>query len=571
MSSPYVLREYSLVADGERGALCGPDGNISWLCVPSWHDDAVFADLIGGDGRYAVTPVERYVWGGYYEPATLIWRHSWVTIDNRVVECRDAMAAPADPRYAVLLRQISGSGGTVEITLDLRGRFGAERMSELRQDDSGRWTGRSGSLRFRWSGADDAVVTDSGELSARWRLEPGQTRDLVLEIGRTLPDEPTDASQAWTATGVYWENSMPSLHATVAPRDARHSYAVLRGLTTSGGGMVAAATMSLPERAEMGRNFDYRYCWIRDQCYAGIAAQVAGATDLVDAAVSFVSERLIADGASMSPAYQIDGEPIPSQRSLELAGYPGGFDVIGNQVNKQLQLDAFGEALQLLSAAVDRLDTDGWRALSVAVDAIDRHWPQPEAGIWELHDDFWTHSRLSCVAGLRAAARIAPVADAARFVQLAETIMAETTRRCLRSDSVWQRSPSLIGTDASLVMPSVRGALPADDPRTRNTLAAVRGELASDGYVYRYAHGNHPLGEIEGAFLLCGFMMALAQFDQGHHVDAFRWFERTRSACGPPALFAEEYDVRQRQLRGNLPQAFVHAALLETASRLADA
>lgn len=132
----------------------------------------------------------------------------------------------------------------------------------------------------------------------------------------------------------------------------------------------------------------------------------------------------------------------------------------------------------------------------------------------------------------------------------------------------WLRSPSHPGTDASLLLPPVRGALPARDPRTAATLHAVRHQLSRDYYVYRFRHDQRDLGAAEGAFLLCGFMMALAEHHHGDPIRAIRYFERNRAACGPPGLFSEEYDVTQRQLRGNLPQAFVHAMLLECASRL---
>jgi len=134
----------------------------------------------------------------------------------------------------------------------------------------------------------------------------------------------------------------------------------------------------------------------------------------------------------------------------------------------------------------------------------------------------------------------------------------------------WQRSPRLTGVDASLLLPPVRGAIPVDDPRTRTTLEAVRRELTEDGFVYRFRHDERELGDAEGAFLLCGFMMALAEDQQGHGNCAMRWFERNRAACGPPGLFCEEYDVRQRQLRGNLPQAFAHALMLECTATLTD-
>jgi GH15 family glucan-1,4-alpha-glucosidase len=132
----------------------------------------------------------------------------------------------------------------------------------------------------------------------------------------------------------------------------------------------------------------------------------------------------------------------------------------------------------------------------------------------------------------------------------------------------WQRSPADPRADAALLLPVIRGAVPADDPRSRATIRAVREELAEDGYVYRFRHDPRPLHKAEGAFLLCGFWLAQVAQACGEHADAAHWFERNRAACGPAALYTEEYDVHQRQLRGNLPQAFVHAGLLETAARL---
>jgi GH15 family glucan-1,4-alpha-glucosidase len=247
--------------------------------------------------------------------------------------------------------------------------------------------------------------------------------------------------------------------------------------------------------------------------------------------------------------------------------------VCGNQAKDQFQLDVFGEALQLLATAArhDRLDGDGIRAMRGAAAAIEQCWQQPDAGIWEIDDEWWTQSRLSCVAGLRAAARSLPADPVAgRWDDLAATILAETSRRCLSPDGWWRRSPRHDSTDASQLLPPVRGALPADDPRTRATLRQVVDRLSEDGYVYRFDHENgHPLGQDEGAFTLCGFITSLATAYDGDAETALRWFERTRSVSGPPGLLTEEFDVRQRQLRGNLPQAFTHALLLETAQRLA--
>ncbi len=252
-------------------------------------------------------------------------------------------------------------------------------------------------------------------------------------------------------------------------RDARHSYAVLRGLTSSGGGMVAAATMSLPERAEEGRNYDYRYVWIRDQCYVGQAVAADGPHPLLDDAVRFVSERLLADGPNLKPAYTTSGGPVPDQRSLDLPGYPGGHDIVGNHVNAQFQLDALGEALLLFAAAArhDHLGTDHYKAVTAAVAAIETRWREPDAGIWELDSHRWAHSRLICAAGLRAIATAgAAPADAAAWSGLADTLLADAASDCVHPSGRWQRAPDDPRVDAALLLPAIRGALPAGDPRS---------------------------------------------------------------------------------------------------------
>lgn len=576
--SPNVLREYALLADGERGALIGPRGDIAWMCAPSWDSDAVFSSLIGGSGVYAITPaVPRFVWGGYYEEGTLIWHSRWIT-EEGVIECREALAFPGDMHRLVLLRRVIAvdTDARVKVRLDARAGFGKRPLEGLDRQ-GGVWTGRLGRLHLRWSGADKARPgerADKRVLSLEFKLPAGGHRDFVLELSdQTLPEEIPEPDHAWQATEHTWCTTVPELSGSFAPRDARHAYAVLRGLTSTGGGMVASATMSLPERAEQGRNYDYRYVWIRDQCFTGEAIAAAGAYPLLDDAVRFVTARLLDDGPNLSPAYTTVGGRIPGPRSLHLAGYPGGYDIAGNHVNKQFQLDAFGESLLLLAAAAhhDHLDADGWRAAEAAASAIAARWTEPEAGIWELDNQRWSHSRLICVAGLRAASR-APGAPSGRigdWLALAEAVLADTAGHCTHSSGRWQRAPNDERVDAALLLPGIRGALPARDPRTAATLAAVRGELDEDHYVYRFRQQAGRLGDAEGAFLLCGFVVALAAHQHGDTLEAIRYFERGRAACGPPGLYSEEYDVTQRQLRGNLPQAFVHALMLEASTRLA--
>jgi hypothetical protein len=571
---PQVLRDYALLADGERGALIGPQGDLAWLCVPRWDSDAVFSTLIGGAGCYALTPTGRYTWGGYYSPRSLIWNSRWVTADG-IVESREAFALPGDPHVVTILRRIRAHDGPTRINavLDLRAGFGAEPMRDTRRASDGTWTGHSGSVWFRWSGAPKARRGGAGPLATELVIPHRQVFDLVLELSDSpLEGNAPDPSEYWSATEAMWALAVPDLGANVlGPRDAEMAMAVLAGLTSADGGMVAAATMSLPERAQANRNYDYRYAWIRDQCYAGQAVAAHGHFPLLDSAVSFVSARLLADGPELKPAYTATGEAVPDERSLShLAGYPGGTDKVGNWVNRQFQLDAFGEALELLAAAssFDRLETDHWDAVETAVAAIERRWDEPDAGIWELDNQRWAHSRLTCVAGLRAIATHAPSSQSGRWSGLADAILADVSADCLHPDGRWQRSPGDERIDAALLIPGIRSALPASDPRTVATVRAVAMELLRDDYVYRFSHDARPLGEAEGSFLLCGFLLALALEQQDDHLGARSLFERNRSACGTPGLLAEEFDITQRQLRGNLPQAFVHALLLECSAAL---
>ncbi len=576
--APVTLHQYALVADGERGALLGPRGDLVLLCAPRWEDPAVFSSLVGGSGQYAVTPASpRFVWGGYYEPRSLIWRSRWVTSDG-IIECREALAVPADEHRLVLLRRIEAVQGParVSVVLDPHPDFGRT-VAALRRPDCHRsdgaadWVAEAEGLHLRWTGAPESCEADGTALRCDVEVAPGSHHDLVLEISDLpLPMVAVDADQAWARTEEHWDHAVPRLKDSLAPGDVDHSYAVLRGLTSQAGGMVAAATMALPERAESGRNYDYRYAWIRDQCYAGRAAARAGGDGLLASATTFVSARLLADGPHLKPAYTVDGGRVPDETHLQLPGYPGGAVRIGNWVNEQFQLDSLGEILLLLATAVHHgLDVpDQHRAALLAARVVTERWREPDAGIWELGDRQWTHSKLMCAAGLRSYARAHPGSDTADWPRLADSIVAHTDSTSRHPSGRWQRAPDDHRVDAALLLPAVRGAVDPSDPRSIATLDAVRRELGRDGYVYRFRHRPGPLNDAEGAFVLCGFQMALATHQQGNQVEAVRWFERNRGALGPPGLFTEEFDVMQRQLRGNLPQAFVHALLIESAVTL---
>ncbi|MCE5291970.1 MAG: glycoside hydrolase family 15 protein [Nocardiaceae bacterium] len=571
---PQTLRSYSAIADGERGAMLGSTGNVAWMCAPRWESDACFAGLLGGPGVFAVKPnSSRFVWGGSYEERSMIWRNRWIC-DDGVVTVREALAYPGDPRRAVLMRRIIATEGDaqVEVILDVRANFGKHRMTHIAKND-GIWTMRSGALHVRLSGARKGRINAAGELRAMVDVREGDYHDIVLEIAENeLSDAPVEPSPAWHATEHSWNRAVPRMTGSLADRDAEQAYAVVRGLTSNSGGMVAAPTMSLPERSGRNRNYDYRYAWIRDQCYAGQAVAAVGEGQLLADLVHFVTERVLTDGPDMQPAYTASGNGVPAEKYIDLPGYPGGRPKSGNWINEQFQLDALGDALLLFAAAapLDMLDTVDWRAVETTVSVIEKRWQEPDGGIWELHNDRWAHSRLNCAAGLRSVGLVAPAPQAAAWNSLADKIVADTSTDCLHATGRWQRAPQDPRVDAALLVPLARGAVPAGDPRTRATLDAVRSELCVDGYVYRFRVDPRPLADAEGAFLVCGYTMAWVTHQCGNDVEALRLFERNRAACGAAGLFTEEYDVDQRTLRGNLPQAFVHAVMLESAVRLAD-
>jgi alpha,alpha-trehalase len=229
---------------------------------------------------------------------------------------------------------------------------------------------------------------------------------------------------------------------------------------------------------EGGRNYDYRYAWVRDQCYAGLAVAAHGPHPLLDGTVRFLTERILAGGPGLMPACTVGGEPIPAERRLRLRGYLGGAARAGNRVIGQFQLDGLGESVELFAAAarLGRMAGENWRAAATAVEAVENRWREPDAGIWELGDEHWAHSRLACVSGLRSLAAAAPGPpgggvhrQAARWSALADTMLASLDD-CVHATGRWQRSPTGERVDAALLVPVIRDVLPPVDPRSQATV-----------------------------------------------------------------------------------------------------
>ena len=388
---PFALREYALLADGERGVLVGPRGEMAWMCFPEWDSPSVFSSLLGGSGSYQVTPVDdHFVWGGYYDESTLIWNSRWVTTDS-LIECREALAFPADPGRAVILRRVKAIHGParLRVRFDLRSDYGRRPMAGLR-GHGGVWAGHSGLVWWRWQTGPGVRQLRGGELSLQLDLAQGEQHDLVLELATErftsamLPPE-----ELWRATEESWKQTVPGLTQTSARRDATHAFAVLRGMTTSTGAMVAAATTSLPEQAEAGRNYDYRYAWIRDQCFAGqAAAAVDGGEYVLDSSVRFVTERLQADGPGLKPAYRASGDRVPDESRVDPPAWLPGWKGQGGQLG-QPAVPAGRPGRQPPAAGrrrtgLDRLELDHWRRPRSRWTPSPTGWhsPTPGSGSW---------------------------------------------------------------------------------------------------------------------------------------------------------------------------------------------
>lgn len=570
------LRDYAFIADGRRGALVGPTGDIAWMCFPTWSDSAIFAGLLDSGGVCRVAPPDDFVTGGYYEERSLIWHSRFVT-HHGIFESRDALVFPGSDERAILVRRVYAIAGEGELVVEFApaddyGRRGLGGWQHERHTFVSE--GRRLSIRLSVPPAAEMMRRSARGKGMTFRLQvvPGEHHDFVAEFvaGPGLANEPPKPDDCWSATESAWRAVVPDCSQVVAGPDVARSIAVLRGMTDAQGGTIAAATTSLPERDDSDRDYDYRFCWVRDICYVGQAgASITGAETLLDDAVRWVGDRLRSDKDRTAPAYLGDGEPVHRPTKLNVPGYPGGANMVGNRVREQFQLDLFGESLLLFSRAAScgRLDAEGWRAASIALEAIQKRWEEPEAGIWELEPRLWTHSRLICVAGLRAiSAAGAPITWSARALTLADHILDRTNESSLHPSGRWQRAPDDDRPDASLLLAEIRGALMPTDPRSVATRNAISTELAKDYYLYRYRNPSHELGEDEGAFLICNFWMTLAAIGAGSPIEAARWFERGRAAMSTTGLFSEEFDAGEHQLRGNLPQAFVHSMLIEAAA-----
>ena len=588
------IEDYALIGDLQTAALVGRDGSIDWLCLPHFDSAACFAALLGdqGNGRWQLAPSgAATATHRSYRSGTLILDTLWEGAEGsvRVIDFMPIRGTAPD-----VVRIVEGVTGRVEMRCDLTLRLDYGHILPWVRHTDGQLAAVAGpdALWLRTPvplhGHDDAST-------ATFTVSAGDRVPFVLtwQPSHLSAPEPVDPEQALQQASGFWTG-----WSSKAQLPGRWSEPVLRSLITlkalsfaPTGGIVAAATTSLPEQLGGARNWDYRYCWLRD---AGFTLQT-----LLDAGYSAEArswrewlERAVAgDPADLQILYSIEGRRrLPEWEVPWLAGYEGAHPVrVGNAAADQFQLDIYGDVLDTLSRARDAGlpgKDDSWDLQRGVLDFLERHWSDPDNGLWEIRGAprQFVHSKvMAWVAFDRAIDAVeqhgldGPVD---RWRQLRQQIHDEVCVRGFdRARNTFTQFYGSHGLDAALLLLPQVGFLPASDPRIRGTVRAIGDELLSDGYLLRYdpeadsgdGGSVDGLTGSEGAFLACSFWYADALALTGQQQAAEELFERLLALCNDVGLLSEEYDPTARRLIGNVPQAYSHVFLARTARQLATA
>ncbi len=579
------VERYALIGNTRTAALVGDDGSIDWMGAPRFDSPAFFAALLGTPehGRWRVAPagdVRRVCRA--YRPETLVLETEFETADG-AVRIIDFM--PLWPDRTDLVRIVEGLRGRVPMRTDLVMRMGYGAITP--------WVRRVDGALLAIAGPDSlelrAPVALRGEdftTAGTFDVAAGERVPFVLtwfESHRPRPI-PVDADAALAAAERFWHEWCG--RCTYQGRwdaQVRASLVVLKALTHSPtGGIVAAATTSLPERIAGVRNWDYRFCWIRDATFALYAFILAGYHDEARAWRQWLLRAAAGDPRQLQVLYGVAGERSLTELELPwLPGYEGSRPVrVGNGAAAQFQLDIYGELLDALHVARSAglaPDADAWGFQRTLADYVAAHWLDADKGIWEMRGDAhaFTHSRVMAWVALdravRAAERYGFAGPLDRWRETRARIHAEVCARGVDPRrNVFVQHYETANLDASALLIPLVGFLPADDPRVRATVAAIERELTVDGLVLRYRTegcvDGLPAGE--GVFLPCSFWLADNLALQGRHADATALFERLLALRNDVGLLSEEYDPAARRFLGNLPQALTHVALINTARNL---
>jgi GH15 family glucan-1,4-alpha-glucosidase len=583
------IEDYALIGDCETAALVGRNGSIDWLCWPRFDSPACFAALLGGpdNGRWLLAPEDSSaVISRRYRRDTLVLETRFETATGCIVVV-DFM--PPRGTASDLIRIVRGERGTVRMRTELIIRFGyGSFVPWMMRVEHDTWRAIAGpdmvSLRTSvpLHGEDLKTV-------AEFDVKAGESVSFALCYAPShLGSSPlSQVEEALTQTEAFWREWL------ARGRDAgRWSDSVKRSLITlraliyaPTGGIVAAPTTSLPERIGGTRNWDYRFCWLRDATLTLLAFMDAGFYEEAAEWRMWLLRAVAGRPEQMQIMYGVAGERrLPELEADWLPGYEGSLPVrIGNAAHSQLQLDVYGEIMDALSQARNGgLDPNdrAWAIQLELLKYLTRAWKEPDHGLWEVRGpaQHFTYSKVMCWVAFDRA-----IKDAERFGFDGAIDEWRRMRRCIHEqicergyDSERNCFVQAYGSDqldASLLLIPQLGFLPPQDRRVQGTIAAIEQELMVDGLVRRYntAATDDGLPAGEGAFLACSFWLADAYAMCGRRDEAQALYQRLTALANDVGLLSEEYDPSHRRMLGNFPQAFSHVALIATAFNLEQA
>ncbi len=586
---PSRIEDYGLIGDCETAALVGRDGSIDWLCWPAFDSDACFASLLGTDkhGRWLIAPVgEIQTSSRRYWDNTLILETRFETADG-VVALIDFM--PPRGNASDVVRLVRGVTGKVKLRMQLVIRFGfGADIPWVKRTEDGALLAIAGQdmtvLRtpVETRGEDLTTVAD-------FEVSEGETIPFVLTYGPShlpLPG-PINPALALQDTENFWLEWCSRCTYEGDSRDlVMRSLITLKALTYAPtGGIVAAPTTSLPEKLGGARNWDYRFCWLRDATFTLLALMNSGYTEEALAWHNWLLRAAAGSPANMQIMYGIMGQ----RRLLEwqagwLPGYEGAQPVrIGNAAHAQLQLDVYGELIDAFHQsrmAELELDETSWALECTVIEHLAGIWDRPDHGIWERRGEgrHYVSSKVMCwVAfdrGIKSAEKFGFKAPLDRWRRLRDAICVDVCEKGFDpAQNAFVESYGSQTLDASILLLPAVGFLPASDPRVRGTIAAIEQQLMRDGFVLR--HDPREVSDeqqpVEGAFLACSLWLADAYVLAGEIAKAQALFDRVVAVANDLGLLAEEFDSGAGRQTGNFPQALTHIALINTAQNLSAA
>lgn len=580
------IEDYALIGDCETAALVSRDGSIDWLCFPRFDSPACFAALLGDEenGRWSISPSQEYRVSRQYQKDTLILETTFET-DTGVAVVRDFM--PLRDGVNDVVRIVEGKSGRVTFDFELTIRFDYGRtIPWVTQTQDGVLTAIAG--------PDMLILTSPIELQgqdmrtcASFNVSAGDQLAFTLTYCPSHLPRPTaaDIEHAASDTANFWIDFV-SKCPDVGPytEQVKRSLITLKALTyMPTGGIVAAATTSLPEQLGGSRNWDYRYCWLRDATLTLIAFMKLGYYDEAVAWRDWLLRAVAGSSEQMQIMYGVAGERnLLEWEATWLEGYRSSQPVrIGNAAAEQFQLDVYGEVADAIAQALKGglpPHPRGRTLNSALIPFLAKVWRDPDEGIWEVRGDrqHFTYSKvMAWVAFDRAEWMATQEGDTERATQL--RVIADEVHREVCEKAYNEEIGSFVQAygsttlDASLLQIGLVGFLPEDDPRYIGTVSAIENRLMRDGLVLRYetqeVNDGSPPGE--GAFLACSFWLVDALSLIGRHKDATKLFNRLLDLCNDVGLLSEEYDSLHHAMLGNFPQAFSHVGLVNSALNLA--